>query len=100
MFNEASGTAKGLTREVVDGNLAIVEIGIRNSGKVLEDEILNDAEILADGGGADLLVVADDEDGFSEVKSDESHDVALAGFVNDDNVEARGTGIEIFDYAG
>src|SRR5712692_3334871 len=68
MFDEASGAAEGLARKVVDGNLAIVKIGIGDSGEVLEDEVLDDAKILADGGRADLFVVADDEDGFSEVE--------------------------------
>ncbi len=71
-----------------------------DSWEVLEDEVLDDAEVLADGGRADLLVVADDEDGLAEIESDESHDVALAGFVNDDHVEASGPRIKIFDNAG
>ncbi len=100
MFDKASGAAERLTREVVDGNLTIVEIGIGNSGEVLEDEVLDDAKILTDGGRADLLVVADDENGFSEVKSDESHDVALASFVDDDDVETSGARVEILDYTG
>src|SRR3989442_13083051 len=100
MFDEASGAAEGLAGEIVDGNLAIVEIGIGDSGEVLEDEVLDDAKILADGGRADLLVIADDEDGFPEIESDQGHDVALAGFVNDDDVESRGARIEVFDHAG
>src|SRR5258708_7547359 len=99
MFDEASSAAKGLAREIVDRNLAIVEIGIGDSREVLEDEVLDDAEILADGGRADLLVVANDEDGFAEIESDQGHNVALAGFVNDDDVEAGGARIEVFDYA-
>src|SRR6266849_3239447 len=97
MFDEASGAAERLASEVVNGNLAVVEIGIGNSREVLEDEVLDDAEILADGGRADLLVVADDEDSLAEIESHESHDVALAGFVNDDHVEASGARIKIFD---
>src|SRR5690349_14557446 len=100
MFDEASGAAKGLPREVVDGNLPVVEIGIGNAGQILEDQILDDAEILADGGGADLLVVADDENGFAEVQGDEGHDVALAGFVDDDDIEAGEARIEIFYHTG
>src|SRR5260370_33582593 len=99
MFDQASSAAKGLAVEVVNRNLAIVEIGIGDSREVLEDEVLDDAEILADGGRADLLVVANDENGFSEIESDQGHDVALAGFVNNDDVEAGGARIEVFDYA-
>src|SRR5713101_6486296 len=100
MFDEASGAAERLARKIVDGDLPIVEIRIGDSGEVLEDQVLDDAEILADGGRADLLVIADDEDGFSEIEGDESHDVALAGFVNDDDVESSGARVEVFDYAG
>src|SRR5260370_5907895 len=99
MWDEASSAEKGLAGEVVNRKLAIVEIGIGDSREVLEDEVLDDAEILADGGRADLLVVANDENGFSEIESDQGHDVALAGFVNNDDVEAGGARIEVFDYA-
>src|SRR5260370_534609 len=99
MFDEASGAAKGLAREVVDGNLPIEEIGIGDTRKVLEDKVLDDAEILADRGRADLFVVSNNEDGFSKIESDESHDVALASFVNDNHVEASGARCEISDHA-
>ena len=79
--------------------MTIVEIAIGNSREILEDEVLDDAKILTDGGRADLLVVSNDEDGFSEIESDEGHNVALAGFVNDDDVEASGARVEIFDHA-
>src|SRR5690348_4543303 len=95
MFDKASSASEGLPREVVNGNLTVVEIGVRNAGQVLENEVLNDAEILADSGGADLFVVADDEDGFAKVERGQGHDVALAGFVNDDDVETRVARIEI-----
>src|SRR6266699_4042596 len=71
MFDEASGAPEGLAREIVNGNLAIVEIGIGDSREVLEDEVLDDAEILADGGRADLLVVANDENSLSEIEGHE-----------------------------
>src|SRR5260370_28592871 len=95
MFEQASSAATGLAGEVVNRNLAIVEIGIGDFREVLEDEVLDDAEILDDGGRADLLVVANDENGFSEIESDQGHDVALAGFVNNDDVEACGARIEV-----
>src|SRR6266849_791883 len=50
MLDKAGGAAKGLAREIVDGDLTIIEIGIGNTRKVLEDEILNDAQVLTDGG--------------------------------------------------
>ena len=49
MFDKAGGAAEGLPREVVNRNLAVVEIGVRNTRQVLEDEVLDNAEILADG---------------------------------------------------
>jgi len=100
MFNEASGPAKGLAREVVDGNLTIVEIGIGNSREVLEDQVLDDAEILADSGRADLLVISNNKDRFSKIESHQGHDIALAGFVDDDHVETSGARVEILDHPG
>ena len=58
---------------------------------------MNDAKILADGGGADLFVVADDENGFAKVERYERHDVALTGLVDDDDIETCETRIEILD---
>jgi len=100
MLDKAGGAAKGLAREIVDGDLAVIEIGIGDTCEVLEDEVLNDAQVLTDRGGADLFVVADNEDGFSQVERDESHDIALAGFVDDDYVKAGDARVEIFNDAG
>ena len=97
MFDETSCAAEGLAREIVDGNLAIVEIGVRDAAEILVDKVLDYAKILADSGRADLLVIADDEDGFAEIQSDESHHVALAGFVDDDHIESRDSRVKIFD---
>src|SRR5260370_23241072 len=100
MFDEASGAAERLARKVVDGNLDIGELGIGDALEVLEDEALDDAEILTYRGRADLFVVSHGEDGFSKIDSDESHGVALAGFINDDDVEASGARVEVLDHAG
>src|SRR4029077_17550291 len=100
MFNEAGGAAERLASEIVDGNLAVVEIGIRDSAEILEDEVLDHAQILADGRRADLLVVADDEHRFAQVQGDQGHYVALAGFVDDDNVETTSGAVKGFDHAG
>ena len=67
MFDQTRGAAEGLPREVVDGNLAVVEIGVGDAFEVLEDEILNDAQVLADSGRADLLVVANNKNGFAQI---------------------------------
>src|SRR4029077_14904297 len=79
MFHKASGAAERLAREVVDGDLTVVEIGVGDTREVLKNEILNDAQVLADGGRTDLLVVADHKHSFSQIERDESHDVPLAG---------------------
>src|SRR5258708_31033895 len=100
MFDKAGGAAERLASEIVDGDLAIVQIGVGNSAEILEDEVLNHAQILADGRGADLLVVADNEDRLAQVQGDQRHHVALAGFVDDDNVEARGARVKVFDHEG
>src|SRR5258708_1725517 len=100
MFDEAGGAAEGLARKIADGDLPIVKIGIRDSAEILEDEVLNHAQILADRRRADLLVVADDEDRFAQVQRDQRHHVALAGFIDDDNVEPRGARVKVFDHAG
>src|ERR1700722_5521230 len=68
MLNEAGSAPEGLAREVINGDLAVVEVGIGNPGEVLEDEILNDAEVLPYGGRADLLVVADHEHRLAEIQ--------------------------------
>src|SRR4029077_6291359 len=52
-----------------------------------------------DGRGADLLMVADDEDSLTKVQGDQRHNVALAGFIDDDNVEASGAWIEVLYHA-
>jgi len=64
----------------------------------LENEVLDHAQILPNGRGADLLVVADNENGSAKVKRDQRHHVALAGFIDDHYVEARGPGIEVFNH--
>src|SRR5258707_15498972 len=73
MLDEARSTAEGLPREVVDGDLAIVQIGIWNAGQVLENEILNDAKILTDGGRTHLLVIADNQHGLAEIERHQGH---------------------------
>src|SRR5262249_4463565 len=88
MLDETRCATERLARQIVNGNLSVVEIGVGDAAQVLVDEILNCAEILADSGRAYLLMVADDENCLAQIECDQSHHVALTGFVNDDNVEA------------
>src|SRR5260370_11240018 len=74
-------------------------MGIRDSSEVLEDEVLNYAQILTDGRRADLLVVADNKHRLAQVQGDQRHHVALAGFIDDDNVETGGVRVKVFDHA-
>src|SRR5258708_26409506 len=84
MFDKAGGAAERLASEIVDGDLAIVQIGVGNSAEILEDEVLNHAQILADGRGADLLLVAANEDRPAQVRGVQRQHVALAGLVDVD----------------
>src|SRR5215831_16883258 len=95
MLDKTGCSAKGLTSEIVDRNLPVVQIGIRDSAQILIDEILDHAQILADGRRADLLMVADNEYRLAQVQGDQGHDVTLAGFVDDDDVETSHAGIKI-----
>src|SRR5258707_14513404 len=73
MFDEAGGAAERLASEIVDGDLSVVQIRIRDSAEILEDEDLNHALILAYRGRPDMLEVGDHEHGFDQVKRDQSH---------------------------
>src|SRR5207245_1174725 len=53
----------------------------------------------ANGRGTDLFMVSDDEHSLAQIERDESHDVTLAGFIDDDDVEASCPRIKIFDNA-
>src|SRR5260370_3644814 len=99
MFDKASHAAERLARQIVEGNLPVVEIRVRNSAQVLENEVLDHAQILPDRRWAYLLVVADDKHGLAQVQSHQRHHVTLAGFIDDDNVEARSARIKIFHHA-
>src|SRR5215468_1042184 len=74
-------------------------MGIRNSLQELVDEILNYRGFLTNRGGADLLVIADDNNVATKVKCDQSHDVALTGFINNDCVKACLPRIEVLDHS-
>src|SRR6266581_2282585 len=89
---------KRLAREVIDRDLPVVEIGVRYTPQVLKDEVLDYAQILPNSRRADLLVVAYNQHRLAQVQGDQRHHVALAGFIDDHYVEARGLCIEVFDH--
>src|SRR6202045_129133 len=75
MFDKTRRAAKGLACEIVDGDLPVVKIRVRDSPEVLEDEVLNNAQILAHGRRADLFVVADNEHRLAQVQGNQRHHV-------------------------
>src|ERR1700677_410184 len=100
MFHEANRAAEGLTSKVIDRGLPIIEMRIGNTLQELIDQILNNSDFLTNRRGTYLFMVSDDDDFLAQVERDECHNVALTGFVDDDNIESRFTGIKIFDDAG
>src|SRR5258708_33198333 len=46
MFDKASRTAERLARQIVNGNLAIIQIEVRNTPKILVNQISNPAQLL------------------------------------------------------
>src|SRR6266704_1297448 len=73
MFDETSRAAEGLACQIVDGDLPVVQIGVGDSPEVLEDEVLNHAQVLPDGRRAHLLVVANNEHRLAQVQGDQCH---------------------------
>src|SRR5262249_7163076 len=73
--------------------------GVRDAAKVLKNEVLNHTQILADSRRTNLFVVADDEHGLAQIQGDKGHHIALAGFIDDDNVKTSSAGVEVFHHA-
>ena len=67
VLDQSDGAPEGLSREVIDRSLAVVEMGIWNSLQELIDQVLHDGNFLADGGGTDLFVIAYDDDARAKV---------------------------------
>ena len=44
-------------------------------------------------------MVADNEHRLAQVQGDQRHHVALAGFIDDDDIEARGARVKVFDHS-
>jgi len=97
-LHQASRAAERLPGQIVDGHLAVVQVGIRNVAQVLENEVLDDAQILTDRGWADLLVITHHQCRLAQIEGHQGHHVALAGFVDDDHVESGCARIEILDH--
>src|ERR1700739_2163092 len=87
MFHQTSSAAERLPRQIVDGHLPVVEVGVRNVSQILKNEVLDNTQILTDRGWADLFVIAHHERGLAQIESHQGHYVTLASFVNDDDVE-------------
>src|SRR5215475_10121300 len=75
VFDKTRSPPERLAREIVDGDLSVVEVGVRNVTQILKNEVLNCAQVLANGGRTDLFMVADDEDGLAQIQGDKSHHI-------------------------
>ncbi|TKS58075.1 MAG: hypothetical protein EWM72_03240 [Nitrospira sp.] len=86
--------------KIVDRKPAVVEMPIPNSVQVFINEVLDFGQILPHGFGADLFVVTHYNDLPAQIEGEQCHDVALAGLINDNHIEARGAWVETFGNAG
>ena len=75
-------------------------MSVGNSPQELIDQILNDGGLLSDRGRADLFVVADHNHAVTQVKRNQGHYVALAGFIDNDYIKTRLSGIKVLDHPG
>ena len=98
MLQEHDGLTEGLTSQIVDRHPPIIEMAVRDVLEVCGDEPLNNIEVLADSQRADLLVITDHYHPLSEVASNERHHVTLTRLVDDDDIETRGSRIELLHY--
>src|SRR6266436_6592985 len=73
---------------------------VRNALEELVNQILNYSDFLSDRGRADLFMVSDDNDVMTQVKCNESHDVALTGFIDNDHIKTRLSWIKVLDHSG
>ena len=96
---QADGPAERLARQVVDRGLAVVEVAVGDAAQELADQGARCLDALADRAGADLLVIADDHDLPAQVQRQQRQQVALAGLVDDDHVEARLARVEALGHA-
>src|SRR5271169_4269658 len=87
VFNKTYHSAKGNLGEPINGELAVVELHVRNSLQVDLTQLLHLFHLNANGDRRYLLVVANDDRLVSKVESEHCSGVALACFVNDDNIK-------------
>ena len=98
VFHQADRGTERLTCQVIDGGLAVVELLVRYVPQDLVNQRVDALPALAHGIRAHLLVITDDDDFLAEREGHESHHVALAGLVDDDDVEACGSDVEGLDH--
>jgi hypothetical protein len=82
------------------GCLPVVQSAVRDIANVLRDELLNGDIVLPYGIRTDLFGVAHHQDLLTEIKGNEGHDVALACFIDDHDIESGFMRIKIFYDAG
>src|ERR1700756_2611580 len=72
---------------------------VRNALEELVNQVLNYSSFLSDRGRADLFMVADNNDVVTQVKCNESHDIALTGFIDNDDIKTRLSWIKVLDHS-
>lgn len=100
MLQQADRFPKGLTGQVVDRRLAVIELLVGDVGQKLIDERLDAVRLMADGVRADLLVISDHHDTLAEGEGGETQDVTLTRFVENDHVELRFGDVEALHHPG
>src|SRR5262249_19679853 len=88
VLDQPDDAPERLAGQAVDRRLAIVELLVRDPVEELVDEPLHAIELEADGVRTHLFVIADDDDLFGQAERGQAEDVALAGLVDDDDVES------------
>ena len=73
---------------------------VRDALEELVNQILNYGGFLSHRGWADLFMVSDNNDVVTQVKCNESHHVALTGFIDNHYIKARFPWIKVLDHSG
>src|SRR5262245_49780602 len=87
MLAQPDRLTERLTREVVDGKLAVVKMPVGDVSKVLGDQRLDFVDPFANRDWAHLLIVTDDNDALAQVPGKQAHHIGLARLVYDHDVE-------------
>src|SRR5579864_1531227 len=73
---------------------------VRDALEELVNQILNYGGFLSHRGRADLFMVPDNNDVVTQVKCNQSHHVALTGFIDNHYIKARLSWMKVLDHSG